>query len=77
MEADRFPLKKEKDFKGMVISLPGVLDRAAEQCKRSRDSKHLEWPLRQLITHINYIRASESDEQALQRMEEFLRLWVD
>jgi len=29
-----------------------------------------------LLGHINRIRESQSDEQALQRLEEFLRLWV-
>lgn len=76
----RFPLAEKPiaigQSVGMVISLPGVLNRAAERCARSRDDKHLEYPLTQLLEHINHVRASESDEQALERLEKFLRLWV-
>jgi len=72
----RFPLQPAKFNGHMVISLSGVLERAAEQCRRSRNNKHLAYPLGMLLGHINRIRESQSDEQALQRLEEFLRLWV-
>jgi len=72
----RFPLEA-KPIKGMVCSLPGVLNRAAEHCQRSKDSNHLSFPLGELLRHINHLRASESDEHALGRLEEFLRLWVE
>jgi hypothetical protein len=72
----RFPLAEVK-LERMVISLSGVLERAADQCKRSRDNKHLVWPLKKLQEHINHLRESDSDEQAIERLEEFLRLWVE
>jgi len=72
----RFPLKQLPFDGKMKISLDGVLDRAAEQCKRSRDNKHLAFPLESLNKHIEHIRESESDDQALERLEEFLRLWT-
>lgn len=74
--SDRFPLKELEFTGGMVISLSGVLHRAADQCKRSRDSKQLEYPLNLLVEHIEHMRASDSDSQALERLEKFLRLWV-
>lgn len=73
----RFPLQPVGFSGRMVISLSGVLERAADQCKRSRDNKHLAYPLSKLQEHINHLRESESDEQALERLEEFLRLWVE
>lgn len=72
----RFPLQPAGFSGRMVISLSGVLERAADQCKRSRDNKHLAYPLSKLQEHINHLRESASDEQALERMEEFLKLWV-
>lgn len=72
----RFPLKPVALDARMTISLSGVLDRASDQCKRSRDNKHLVYPLDSLQAHINHLRESESDEQALERLEGFLRLWV-
>jgi hypothetical protein len=72
----RFPLR-EKQSTGFVISLSGVLGRAAEQCRRSRDNKHLAYPLQTLEAHINELRASTSDEEALEKLEAFLRLWVE
>ncbi len=74
---NHFPLAEKPFTGGMVIDLSGVLDRAADQCNRSRDNKRLEFPLRELVKHIEHLRKSESDEQALQRLEQFLRLWVD
>ena len=71
----RFPLQ-EKSRDGMVVSLHGVLGRAADALGRSRDNKHLRWPLEQLNKHIEHLRASDSDEQALERLEEFMRLWI-
>ena len=41
---------------GMVISLPGVLLRAANVCKRSRDLKHLEFMLTELNKHLEILR---------------------
>jgi len=71
-----FPVKKDEPITQMVISLSGVLDRAAETCKRSRDNKQLHWPLLELLKHIEHLRESESDEQALERLSAFLKLWV-
>lgn len=73
--SDRFPLV-DKPSQGMLVSLPGVLMRAAEQCRRSRDNKHLEFPLNELLKHIEHLRESASDTEALERLESFLRLWV-
>lgn len=42
---------------GMLVSLPGVLERAAACCGRSRDSRHLEFPLRELLKHLEQVRA--------------------
>jgi hypothetical protein len=72
----KFPLQPTEFSGRMVISLSGVLGRASDQCKRSRDSKHLVYPLTQLQEHINHLRESDGDEQALERLEEFLNLWV-
>jgi hypothetical protein len=74
--AQRFPMQPIEFSGGMVISLSGVLGRASDQCQRSRDNKHLVFPLTHLEKHINHLRESESDAQALERLECFLRLWV-
>lgn len=55
---------------GMVISLSGVLQRAAGVCKRSRDFRHLEFALKQLNDHIELVREDPS------RIGEFLALYV-
>lgn len=55
---------------GMVISLSGVLQRAASACKQSRDFKHLAFSLKQLNEHIELVRDDPS------RIGEFLALYV-
>lgn len=55
----------------MMISLTGVLIRAAETCERSRDNKHLGYMLRQLRDHINMLR-----EQP-EKLQIFLDLYVE
>lgn len=72
----RFPIDMSEDTPGMKCSLSGVLDRAAGVVKRSRDYKHLEFSLNQLHKHIEMLRASESDEDALNNLHQFLKLWV-
>jgi len=61
---------------GMLCSLSGVLKRSAETARRSRDNKHLEWSLLKLNEHIETIRESQSDEEALETLDLFLSLWV-
>lgn len=56
---------------GMVISLPGVLLRAATACERSGDAEYLAPALRQLLEHLRLVRADPA------RIAEFLALWVD
>lgn len=68
-----FPLET-KPRTSMVIDLSGVLSRAAENIKR--DYRYLEHPLSELNKHIEHLRASSSDQEALERLEAFLRLWV-
>ncbi len=70
-----FPLK-ECDSGGMMISLDGTLLRAAEALGRSRDNKHLSFPLRQLVDHIEELRSSDSDAAALSNLANFLSTWV-
>lgn len=48
----------ENNSTGMLVSLPGVLERAADCCKRSRHSKHLEFPIRELLKHLEQVRAN-------------------
>ena len=57
---------------GMKISLPGILERAAEHCKKSRDwrTKSLANDLQLLLKHIEIVRAEPF------RLQEFLDLWV-
>lgn len=56
----------------MVICLSGVLERAAEQCERSRDwkTKTLAHALRELNEHLEQVRANP------ERIGEFLELYV-
>lgn len=56
---------------GILISLPGMLKRAAECCKRSKDSSHLGFCLQQLLTHLEMVRANP------ERVSEFFDLYVD
>jgi hypothetical protein len=53
----------------MKISLSGVLDRAAEQCARSRDVKYLSFALRELNKHLEMVRDDRS------RVDEFFDLY--
>lgn len=62
---------KPKSDPGMVISLPGVLTRAATACDRQSESQHLAFPLRQLLGHLRVVRKSP------ERLNEFFALWVD
>ena len=76
MIEQRFPHRgRPKDQ--MVISLSGVLGRAAETCKRSRNSKHLEYDLCLLEKHINTMRRAKNDAEALEFLDKFLGLWVE
>lgn len=70
-----FPLK-ECDTGGMMISLDGTLLRAAEALGRSRANRHLVFPLRQLVEHIEELRRSNSDTAALSNLADFLSTWV-
>jgi hypothetical protein len=46
----------------ITISLPGVLERAAEHCKKSRDwrTKTLEYDLLELLKHLEMVREDHS-----------------
>ena len=46
----------------MRCSLSGVLLRAAERCKRSRDATHLEFPMQELHRHIEMLREAKDDD---------------
>ena len=60
----------------MTISLPGVLNRAAEQCQRSRDNKHLQWPLEKLLSDLRELRDRyKAGDTAV--VDEFFALWSD
>ena len=73
----RFPIEPNaKKEVGMRCSLSGMLERAAETCKRSRDNKHLEFSLLQLQKHINMLREAKSDEEAVEFLYQFLMLYV-
>jgi hypothetical protein len=56
---------------GMVISLPGVLIRAAEACEREESDAYLGFQLRLLLKHLRIMRGQPH------RLREFLDLWVD
>jgi hypothetical protein len=56
---------------GMLISLPGVLNRAAECCRKSKQSRHLEHPLKELLRHLEAVREKP------ERVQEFMSLWVN
>lgn len=56
----------------MQISIPGVLERAADRLAKTRDGKYLEWPLRQLSTHLKEL-ATKPDAETL---AEFFQAWV-
>lgn len=62
---------EQKIQPGLVISLPGLLKRAAECCKRSRDSSHLGFSLEQLLTHLEMVRSNPG------RVSEFFDLYVE
>jgi hypothetical protein len=71
-----FPIGEAPGHNGMVISLSGVLQRAADECRRHRDSRHLEFSLRELLKHLADVRASSNDKEGLQRMDAFFKLYV-
>lgn len=73
-----FPLEAHPPEKqpGMVISLSGVLQRAADVIQRSKGNQHLEFPLRQLNDYIEKLRSAQSDAEAAELLAGFLRLWV-
>lgn len=62
---------EQKIQPGIVVSLPGVLKRAAECCKRSRDSKYLGFALDQLLEHLEMVRSNP------ERVSEFFDLYVE
>lgn len=74
---ETFPLVSRDGFNGMVISLPGVIVRAAECCERSEDTQHLGYMLRKLREHIDMLRESPNDAEAVRRLGNFLTLWTD
>ncbi len=57
----------------MFISLPGVLERAADRCETARDSatKQLGFSLRELLRHLRLVRAAH------ERIGELFETWVD
>ncbi len=57
----------------MKISLPGVLERAAEACKRPSDERDhgLAFSLRELLKHLRQVRKDP------ELIGEFLELWTD
>jgi len=57
---------------GMCCSVSGTLLRAADAVKRTRDSKYLEFGLRELCGHIEQLRA----EPTAENLGEFLSLWT-
>lgn len=60
----------------MTISLPGVLERAADQCQRSRDNKYLAWPLRKLLADLRELRQRHrAGDTGV--VDEFFALWSD
>ena len=57
---------------GMMISVSGVLERAAEAAESREDTKHLAYGLRELRKHIDELRQYPTAET----LGEFLSLWV-
>lgn len=55
----------------MRISLPGVLLRAASRLEKTRDSKYLAFPVKQLLDHLRELRREPH------RIDEFFKLWAD
>ncbi len=55
---------------GMVISLRGVLDRAAEALARTQDNSYLAFPVAELLKHLEQLR----DDPKLHK--EFFDLYV-
>jgi hypothetical protein len=60
----------EQKQPGMVISLGGVLKRAADRVASTRDMNHLLFPLEQLHEHLEQLRENP------ERVHEFFKLWV-
>ncbi len=56
----------------MMISVSGVLERAAEAAESREDTKHLAYGLRELRKHIDELREYPTAET----LGEFLSLWV-
>ncbi|MFM9963111.1 MAG: hypothetical protein ACKV2Q_18035 [Planctomycetaceae bacterium] len=57
----------------MTISVKGVLKRSAGVCKRSRDNKHLEFPLKHLLLNLNELFRRREEPGIL---EEFFGVWT-
>ena len=57
----------------MLVSLPGVLERAADRCETARDgaTKQLGFSLRELLRHLRLVRADP------ERIGEMFETWVD
>lgn len=53
----------------MMISLGGVLSRAADACKRSSDSEHLAFSLELLLKHLKELKEKPSEVEA------FFQVW--
>ncbi|HRH68851.1 MAG TPA: hypothetical protein PLB89_05020 [Flavobacteriales bacterium] len=57
----------------MRISLPGVLRRAAAVCKRSREWKHLDPSLMELLDDLRHLRENKD----LETLRSFYEKWAD
>lgn len=60
----------------MKISTSGVLLRAASFCRTKRDARHLDYPLRQLYSHLKTLKETPENER-LAMLERFFAVWVD
>jgi len=56
----------------MMVSLSGVLVRAAETCNRG-GAQHLDWPLRELLKHLDELYQRRAEPGIL---EEFFATYV-
>lgn len=59
----------------MKISASGVLLRAAERLKHTRDARHLEYTLRQLYSHLKELQQRHAAGDAT-AIVEFFEIWT-
>jgi hypothetical protein len=59
----------------MFISISGVLLRAAKRISKTADS-HLEYPLRQLYSHIQQIQIRHARGESKEVLDEFFGIWT-